>query len=158
MYKLVPGDVLHTGKTSIESVKKCLRFVIGNETPNEEDLHNSDFNRNGKIDLEDTLKVLKIAENTKTPVYIHENVLRVDTDIVGEPVLGIIVTLNTNTGMSSLVPSNYMCLNHENKIYVENVSHPTVFRELCSLHVKNCYIITYEIVIEKGDILYYITS
>ena len=33
MYKFVPGDVMHTGKTSIESVKRCLKYVIGNEIP-----------------------------------------------------------------------------------------------------------------------------
>lgn len=156
MYKFVPGDVMHTGKTSIESVKRCLKYVIGNEIPTEEDLRLSDFNRNGRIDLEDTLKVLKIAENTKTPVYVHENVLSVDTDLVVEPVLGILVTLNTNTAMTSLIPSNYLCLGHENKIYVENINHPTVIRKICSLSVKNCYVVSYELVFEKNNVLYYI--
>lgn len=156
MYKFVPGDVMHTGKTSIESVKKCLKYVIGNEIPTDEELRLSDFNRNGRIDLEDTLKVLKIAENTKTPVYIHENVLKVDTELVVDPVLGVLITLNTNTEMTSLLPSNYLCLSHENKIYVENINYPTVVRNICSLSVKNCYIVSFELVFKKNDVLYYI--
>lgn len=155
MYKFVPGDVTHTGKTTIESVRKCLNYVIGRDVPTDDDLVASDFNKNGKIDLEDTLKVLKIAENVKTPLYISEGVLCVDADLVVEPVLGIVVTLNTNTAVSSLMSDNYLCLNHENRVYVENVSSPTVVREICSLSVKNCYVVRYEIVFEKNNVLYY---
>ena len=159
MYKFVPGDVLNTGDTNIDSVKRCLEFVVGKRTPTETDLMLSDFNMNGKIDLMDTLKVLQIAESSKKAVYIQGKNVIVDTDMIKGDILGAIIYLNSNnTFQTTLDVTNWLSIQNGNKIYIENILRKDTVTRLGTLSTAGGSVTSYEVVSESNGVLYHMRS
>lgn len=157
MYRFVAGDVLKTGKTDMNSVKKCLEYVVGKSSPSTDELLLSDFNMNGKIDLSDTLNVLQIAEASKKPVFITGKNIVIDNELARGNVLGVLVHLNTpNTVNFSLDRNCWMCIQNKTCVYVENLQHPTPLELIGVLDNPGATISRFEIVFERDGVMYYI--
>ena len=156
MYTFVAGDVLKNGKTNMESVKKCLEYVVGKSTPSTDELLLSDFNMNGKIDLSDTLNVLQIAEASKKPIGIAGKNIIIDNDIVKGNILGILVHLNTPNTVTFSLGQNWMCVQNEKCIYVENLKDPTPLETIGTLNAPGSTVSRFEIVFEYNGVMYYI--
>lgn len=156
MYRFVAGDVLRNGKTNMESVKKCLEYVVGKNTPSTEELLLSDFNMNGKIDLSDTLNVLQIAEAFKKPIYIAGKNIVIDNELVRGKILGILVHLNTPNAVTFSLDQNWMCLQNKSCVYIENVKDPTPLETIGTLNTTGATVSRFEIVFERDDVLYYV--
>lgn len=156
MYRFVAGDVLKTGKTNMNSVKKCLEYVVGKSTPSTDELLLSDFNMNGKIDLSDTLNVLQIAEATKTPIFIKGKNIVIDNEISRGNVLGVLIHLNTPNTITFSLDQNWMCIQNKTCIYVENLQNPTSLDVIGTLDNPGSTISYFEIVFERDGVMYYV--
>ena len=156
MYRFVAGDVLRNGETNMDSVKKCLEFVVGKSTPTSDELLLSDFNMNGQIDLADTLNVLQIAEASKKPIFISGKNITIDKELVKGNILGILVRLNTPNTLTFSLEAHWMCVQNNERIYVENISQPSPLTSIGTLQNPGASIVSYEIVFEYDGIMYYI--
>lgn len=155
MYRFIAGDVLRNGETNMDSVKKCLEFVVGKSKPTSDDLLLSDFNMNGEIDLADTLNVLKIAEASKKPIFISGKNIMIDTELVKGDILGVFVRLNTPNSLTFSLDTHWMCIQNNERIYIENISHPSPLSSIGTLQSPGASIVGYEIVFEYNGIMYY---
>ena len=156
MYRFVAGDVLKNGKTNMDSVKKCLEYVVGKSTPTADELLLSDFNMNGKIDLSDTLNVLQIAEASKKAVFISGKNIVIDNEIVRGKILGVLVHLNAPNAVTFSLNQNWMCVQNNTRIYIENIRDPTSFDIVGTLNVPGSTVSRFEIVFEHEGVMYYI--
>lgn len=156
MYRFVAGDVLRNGETNMDSVKKCLEFVVGKSKPTTDELLLSDFNMNGQIDLSDTLNVLQIAEASKKPIFISGKNIVIDTELVRGDILGILIRLNTPNTLTLSLDTHWMCIQNKERIYIENVSQPTQLTSIGTLQNPGANIVSYEIVFEYKGIMYYV--
>ncbi len=154
MYTFVAGDVLRNGKTNMDSVKKCLEYVVGKSSPSTDDLLLSDFNMNGKIDLSDTLNVLQIAEASKKPIYIAGKTIVIDDELIKGKILGILVHLNTPNTVTFSLNQNWMCIQNETCVYVENLKDPTQLSTIGMVNTPGATISRFEIVF-NGKILFF---
>ena len=156
MYRFVAGDVLKTGKTDMGSVKKCLEYVVGKSTPSTDELLLSAFNMNGKIDLSDTLNVLQIAEASKKPVFVTGKNIVIDNELVRGNLLGVLVHLNTPNTVNFSLNQNWMCIQNETCVYVENLQNPTPLEMIGILDNPGSTISRFEIVFECDGVMYYV--
>ena len=155
MIKFVAGDVMQSGITNMDSVKKCLQMVVGKHTASDIELDHCDFNFNGQIDLDDTFKILQIAELTKHPLYIHGKDVCIDRDMINGKLLGVFARFNTNLTATTNLDSNWTFISHQNVIYVENIANPSFQHIICSVPCIGCIITYFEIVFEKNGKMFY---
>ena len=156
MYTFVAGDVLRNGKTNMDSVKKCLEYVVGKSIPTTDELLLSDFNMNGKIDLADTLNVLQIAEASKKPIFISGKSIVIDKELVRGNILGAIIHLNVPNTASFSLGHNWLCIQNTSRIYIENKQEPTPLDTICTLANPGSTITRFEIVFERDGVMYYV--
>lgn len=156
MYKFTPGDIMHSGKTDMDSVKRCLEFVVGKRTPTEADLAVTDFNMDGKIDLLDTLKVLQISELQKKSVYVDGKNVRIDDEMIKGNILGVLLHLSTPVDFTTALDvDSWLSIQNNKKVYIENIINPSRLSILGSVSDAGCYVTQYEVVFESNDVMYY---
>ena len=156
MYTFVAGDVLRKGVTNMDSVKKCLEYVVGKSTPSTDELLLSDFNMNGKIDLSDTLNVLQIAEASKKAVFVAGKNIVIDNELVRGNVLGALVHLNAPNTVAFSLNQNWMCIQNNTRVYIENLQNPTPLEIVGTLSNPGATVSRFEIVFERDGIMYYV--
>lgn len=60
----VPGDVTGDGRLTADDVALVLRFAVGVQTPSSKQLTSADLNRNGVVDVRDTLILLSLIRGS----------------------------------------------------------------------------------------------
>lgn len=60
----VPGDVTGDGRLTADDISLVLRFAVGVQTPSPEQSASADLNRNGVVDVRDTLIILSILRGS----------------------------------------------------------------------------------------------
>lgn len=156
MYTFVAGDVLRSGKTNMDSVKKCLEYVVGKGVPSTDELMVSDFNMNGKIDLSDTLNVLRIVEASKKPMFVSGKNVVIDKELVRGNVLGVLAHLNAPNTMTFSLGANWSCVQNGTRVYIENVQDPSPLETIGALESVGASISRFEIVFERDGVMYYV--
>jgi len=159
MYNFVAGDISQSGITNMESVKRCLQIVVGKHIASAADIERCDFNSNGQIDLDDTFKILQIAEQKKHALYIQGKNVCIDHDMInGNVVLGVIARFNSPLTPTTTLDSNWTFTSHENVVYIENVGIPSFQRVICSTPSTGFALHSFEIIHEKDETMYYTYS
>lgn len=156
MYTFVAGDVLRNGKTNMDSVKKCLEYVVGKSKPSSDELLLSDFNMNGKIDLADTLNVLRIVEASKKPIFISGKNIVIDKELVRGNILGVLVHLNTPNAVTFSLDQDWICIQNGTRVYIENIQNPIHLETIGTLNNPGASVSRFEIVFERDGVMYYV--
>jgi hypothetical protein len=158
MYKFVPGDSTNMGFVSYDSVERCMRMVVGLDSPTQSDIMLCDFDSDGRIDLKDTLKVMQIVENNKKGVYMNGDTITIDTEIVKGVLLGLIVKLSDNVTVESLLQSDtWLFESNNNVVYAEAIGNGHRIENVCKIqNESSVYIIGFDAVFELDGVMHYV--
>jgi hypothetical protein len=160
MYKFVPGDSTNMGIVSYDSVEKCMRMLVGLDVPTENDLMMCDFDMNGVVDLKDTIKVMQIVEQNKKCIYINNNTLSLDNDIIKGVLLGVYIRLSRDVQIESMLSSEFWTLiAYGNIIYVEAKNTGYKIQDICKIiSTSPVHVIYYDIVFDLNGVMHYLNG